>query len=51
MVFILPGLKNNRGSVYIDSRGDISVTNSYIDTTGTGEVGDIVLLAADRSEL
>ena len=36
------------GSVYIDSRGDISVTNSYIDTTGTGEVGDIVLLAADR---
>ena len=36
------------GAVFLDSRGDISVTNSYIDATGSGDVGDIILLAADR---
>jgi large exoprotein involved in heme utilization and adhesion len=36
------------GSVFLDARENIAVTNSYIDATGSGELGDIVLLAQDR---
>ncbi|WP_169614780.1 hypothetical protein [Nodosilinea sp. P-1105] len=32
----------------MECSGDIAVTNSYIDATGSGDVGDVVLLAADR---
>lgn len=41
-------LGEQSGAVFLDSRGDISVTNSYIDAAGSGNVGDIILLAADR---
>lgn len=33
------------GSVFLDSRNNIEVINSGIETTSTGEVGDIVLIA------
>jgi filamentous hemagglutinin family protein len=35
------------GAIFLDSRQDIAITNSYIDTTSSGQVGDIVLLAED----
>nr|WP_242026983.1 filamentous hemagglutinin N-terminal domain-containing protein [Phormidium tenue] len=35
------------GTVYLDARNNILVTNSFIDTTSTGAVGNIVINAAD----
>ncbi|MEA5449377.1 filamentous hemagglutinin N-terminal domain-containing protein [Leptolyngbya sp. CCNP1308] len=37
------------GAVYLDSRNNVIVSNSSIDTSGAGEVGDIVINAEDTA--
>jgi filamentous hemagglutinin family protein len=39
------GFGGQGGAIYLDARSNINVINSFISTTGTGEVGDVVLLA------
>ncbi len=41
----LPEFRNQGGAVYVDSRNNITLINSYINTSGTGNVGDIVINA------
>jgi filamentous hemagglutinin family protein len=43
----IQGLREQGGSVFADSRGDISVVNSFISTSGGGEVGDIVMTSEE----
>ncbi|HEY9735978.1 MAG TPA: hypothetical protein V6D06_06835, partial [Trichocoleus sp.] len=39
------GFGRQGGTVFLEARDDISVTNSFIKTSGPGQVGDIVLVA------
>ena len=41
------GFGGQGGAVYLDARNDVLVTNSSIDTTGAGTVGDVVINAGD----
>jgi large exoprotein involved in heme utilization and adhesion len=41
------GFDGQGGAVYLDARNDVSVINSYVDTSGAGTVGDIVINAGD----
>ena len=41
------GFGGQGGAVYLDARNDVLVTNSFINTTGLGQVGDIVINAGE----
>jgi filamentous hemagglutinin family protein len=41
------GFGGQGGAVYFDARQNIEVTNSYIDVSGSGELGNIVFLAKE----
>ncbi|MCG8362964.1 MAG: filamentous hemagglutinin N-terminal domain-containing protein, partial [Pseudanabaenales cyanobacterium] len=41
------GGQGQGGTVFLDARGNIEVINSFISTEGSGEVGDVVLLAGN----
>ena len=43
----LPEFDRQGGEVYIDARSDVSIINSSIDTSGAGNVGDIVINAGE----
>ncbi|MGB3296591.1 MAG: filamentous hemagglutinin N-terminal domain-containing protein, partial [Phormidesmis sp.] len=45
------GFDRQGGAIYLDSRQDIEVVNNFISTSGSDEVGDIVMLAKDTVRL